>query len=227
MVKKTSILILLFILTACSASSGDEVTFVRTVDGDTLIANVDGKEEYVRLLLVDTPETKHPDKEVQPFGPEANELIDNTFTRSKPIELEFGTEKRDKYDRLLAYVYTEDGQMVNKLLLKKGLARVAYVYPSNDKYVDDFREIEQKAKEKEIGVWSVPMFVTEDGFNSNAAGNQPSTLELPYDPSGPDRDCGDFYSQKVAQAFFEAAGGPDKDPHRLDGEGDGLVCEGL
>ena len=47
----------------------------------------------------------------------------------------------------------------------------------------------------------------------------------PYDPSGPDKDCGDFSSQAEAQAFYEAAGGPAQDPHRLDGEGDGVACE--
>jgi hypothetical protein len=49
----------------------------------------------------------------------------------------------------------------------------------------------------------------------------------PYDPSGPDRDCGDFSSRSEAQAFFEAAGGPSSDPHRLDADGDGAVCEDL
>jgi competence protein ComEC len=48
---------------------------------------------------------------------------------------------------------------------------------------------------------------------------------LAYDPFGPDRDCGDFASQAEAQAFYEAAGGPEEDPHRLDGEGDGIACE--
>ena len=48
---------------------------------------------------------------------------------------------------------------------------------------------------------------------------------LPYDPFGPDRDCGDFTSQAEAQRFFEAAGGPESDPHRLDSEGDGVACE--
>lgn len=49
----------------------------------------------------------------------------------------------------------------------------------------------------------------------------------PYDPHGPDRDCGDFSTQSAAQAFFEAAGGPAGDPHRLDGDGDGVACESL
>lgn len=48
-----------------------------------------------------------------------------------------------------------------------------------------------------------------------------------YDPNGPDRDCGDFRTHSAAQAFFEAAGGPARDPHRLDGDNDGVACEGL
>lgn len=52
-----------------------------------------------------------------------------------------------------------------------------------------------------------------------------ATSSLAYDPAGPDRDCGDFATQAEAQAFFEAAGGPQEDPHRLDGEGDGIACE--
>ena len=55
----------------------------------------------------------------------------------------------------------------------------------------------------------------------------PSSGELPYDPDGPDRDCGDFDSWDDAQAFFLAAGGPDDDPHRLDGNGDGVACNSL
>jgi micrococcal nuclease len=54
-----------------------------------------------------------------------------------------------------------------------------------------------------------------------------SSYSGPYDPSGPDRDCGDFSTHAEAQAFFETAGGPTRDPHRLDGDGDGVACENL
>lgn len=54
-----------------------------------------------------------------------------------------------------------------------------------------------------------------------------ATSSLAYDPNGPDRDCGDFATQAEAQAFYESAGGPVSDPHRLDGEGDGVACESL
>lgn len=223
--KKYIGIFLLFILLIGCSPDATKITFVRAVDGDTLIAMIDGKEEYIRLLLVDTPETKHPNKEVQPFGPEASELMKKTFSPSDPIYIEYGTEKRDKYDRLLAYVYTADDQMFNELLLEKGLARVAYVYPPNDKYIEKFREIESQAKNKAIGIWSINGYVTEKGFNAKVV---PAKEKSPtYDTSGPDRDCADFSSQEEAQAFFEATGGPESDSHRLDGEGDGLVCEGL
>lgn len=220
---------ILFLSSCDDPSSKNKTTFVRVVDGDTLIANIDGSEEYVRLLLVDTPETKHPKLDVQPFGPEASQLMADTFSPSDPIEIEYGTEKRDKYDRILAYIYTPEGNMFNELLLEKGLARVAYVYPPNDKYVDDFRTIELQAKERKIGIWSIKGYVTNKGFNPDAVlTNQPYEGELPFDPFGPDRDCSDFESQAQAQAFFEAAGGPEKDPHRLDGsDKDGIVCESL
>jgi hypothetical protein len=54
-----------------------------------------------------------------------------------------------------------------------------------------------------------------------------TSQELRYDPSGPDRDCGDFDTWREAQAFYEAAGGPQKDPHRLDRDGNGIACESL
>jgi len=55
----------------------------------------------------------------------------------------------------------------------------------------------------------------------------PDDVQLRYDPSGPDRDCGDFSTWKEANDFFIAAGGPDRDPHRLDGDSDGIPCESL
>lgn len=58
-------------------------------------------------------------------------------------------------------------------------------------------------------------------------GRDVTPRNLPYDPNGPDRDCGDFDTQSVAQRFFEAAGGPADDPHRLDGDDDGVACESL
>lgn len=164
-------LTLCFILLAsCSQSAPDNLhaaTFVRVVDGDTLIADIDGKEEYIRLILVDTPETKHPNKGVEPYGPESTTLMEKTFSPRDPIYLEYGSERRDKYDRILAYVYTKNKEMFNELLLRRGLARVA-VFPPNDRYVEHFRSLEAKAAGDGIGIWSIEGYVTDRGFNMNA-----------------------------------------------------------
>src|SRR5690625_7942314 len=89
------LLFILVLLTSCSSTLPDnlhEATFVRVVDGDTLIANIDGKEEYVRLILVDTPETKHPKQPVQPFGPEASAIMERTYNKSHTIHIHDNTD---------------------------------------------------------------------------------------------------------------------------------------
>lgn len=151
-------------------------TVVRVVDGDTLKATVDGKEETVRLILVDTPETVHPSKPVQPFGPEASEFAKKTL-EGKEVELELDVSERDQYGRILAYVWIGD-KMFNEMLLEKGLARVS-VFPPDVKYVDRFREIESKARQKGIGIWSIENYATEEGYNetSEKQNNTGSTSE--------------------------------------------------
>ncbi|WP_316503131.1 thermonuclease family protein [Paenibacillus sp. CGMCC 1.18879] len=102
----------------------------------------------MRLILIDTPEMS-PE---EPFGPEAS-----TFTRKllqgKQVTLEFDQSERDRYGRLLAYAYIGE-EMVNELLLEKGLARVA-VFPPDVKYEERFRDVERKARAAGIGIWSL------------------------------------------------------------------------
>ncbi|WP_035349774.1 thermonuclease family protein [Fictibacillus gelatini] len=156
---------------------------IRVIDGDTIKVNVNNKEETVRFLLVDTPESVHPTKPIQPFGPEASQLTKKLLT-GKKVELELDVSERDKYGRLLAYVYV-DGKSVQEELLKKGLARVAYVFAPNTKYVDRYRKIERAAREKGIGIWSLENYVQEDGFHPKKEAKQPKEpLETEDHPSG-------------------------------------------
>lgn len=150
-----------------------EVT--RVVDGDTINVRINGKEETVRLLLIDTPETVHPSQPVQPFGPEASNYVKDLLN-GKNVQLEMDIGKRDKYGRLLAYLYVDE-QMVNKMLLEKGLARVAYVFEPNTKYVDDFYEIQKQAQQQEIGIWSIENYATEKEFEDDVAVVQENTNE--------------------------------------------------
>ncbi|MCY8487160.1 thermonuclease family protein [Bacillus atrophaeus] len=81
------------------------------------------------------------------------------------LQMEFDKgDHRDKYGRLLAYVYV-DGKSVQETLLKEGLARVAYLYEPNTKYIDQFKKDEQEAKTEKLSIWSKNGYVTDRGFN--------------------------------------------------------------
>lgn len=141
------------------------VELVKAVDGDTISVKYEGKTEKVRFLLVDTPETSHPRLGVQPFGPEAKAFTKDIVEKAKKLELEFDIgPNRDKYSRLLAYVYA-DGKMVQELLLEQGLARVAYIYQPNVRYVDKFNDLQQISRKKALGIWSVENYAQNDGFH--------------------------------------------------------------
>ncbi|MBF8228701.1 endonuclease YokF [Bacillus subtilis] len=141
-----------------------DVTLDRAVDGDTIKVTYNGNVDTVRYLLVDTPETKKPNSCVQPYGEDASKR-NKELVNSGKLQLEFDKgDRRDKYGRLLAYVYV-DGKSVQETLLKEGLARVAYVYEPNTKYIDQFKKDEQEAKSEKISIWSKNGYVTDRGFN--------------------------------------------------------------
>lgn len=156
-------------------SNQHAVTLVETVDGDTIKVNYNGKVETVRYLLVDTPEEKKPGTCVQPYAVSAyNE--NKKLVNSGKLSLEFETngDKRDKYGRLLAYVFV-DGKSVQEELLKEGYARVAYIYNPPYKYLSKYQSDEKIAKNKHLNIWSQSGFVTDKGFNGCAAGSNNST----------------------------------------------------
>lgn len=125
---------------------------VRVVDGDTFVIYYNGTNEKVRLIGVDTPESVHPNEEKNTeFGDMVSNYSKKMLT-GKKIQIEFDVEKRDKYGRLLAYVYL-DGQMYNEVLLEKGYAKLA-TYPPNVKYVDEFTKIQKRARENKMGMWA-------------------------------------------------------------------------
>jgi len=102
--------------------------------------------------MIDTPETVHPTVPDEPCGPEASFFTKKMLPKGKKVTLEFDKDKRDKYGRLLAYVYV-DGKSVQEALLAAGLAEVV-VYPPNNKYEDKYRVIEAKAKVAKKGIWA-------------------------------------------------------------------------
>ena len=142
-------LVIFFLIVVCywHNVSGDLVRVIRVVDGDTIV--IEGKIK-VRYIGIDTPETKDPRRLIQYFGKEAaaknKELVDG-----KRVRLERDVQDKDKYGRLLRYVWV-GGKFVNLELVKQGYAR-AKPYPPNVKYKNLFRESEKEAKENKKGLW--------------------------------------------------------------------------
>lgn len=135
------------------------------IDGDTIRIKYNGSSEKVRLLLVDAPETNHETLGEQPYGSEAKEFLKQLLAGQDSVYVEFDVSYRDKYKRLLAYLYTEDGISIQEQLLKNGLVRVAYIYDPNTKHVDWFKEVQKTAQNKAIGIWSVEDYVTNRGYD--------------------------------------------------------------
>ena len=125
-----------------------EVT--RVVDGDTVEADIDGREEDVRYIGVDTPESVKPDSPVECYGPEAADF-NRRLVEGKTVRMELGAEQRDQYGRVLAYVRLGD-TFVNAELLRRGYATTLTI-PPNDQYAGQFDRLEREAAAEGRGLW--------------------------------------------------------------------------
>jgi endonuclease YncB( thermonuclease family) len=126
----------------------------KVVDGDTITISMNGSPETLRLIGIDTPETVDPRSAVQCFGAEASSKTKELLTGKKVrIEKESSQGERDKYDRLLAYVYREDGLFINKYLVENGYAH-EYTYNKPYQYREDFKTAENTAKAQGKGLWA-------------------------------------------------------------------------
>lgn len=149
------ILTLLLCLNPLNVEAKDKVKFESCVDGDTIKVTYKKESKTVRFLAVDTPETKHPTKGEQPYGKEASNYTCETVKNAEKIELEFdkNSDKEDKYGRLLAWIWVDDN-LLQKELITKGYARVAYLY-GDYKYTGELQKLEKVAQTKKKGLWSV------------------------------------------------------------------------
>jgi len=137
---------------AGAEASGDVATVERVVDGDTIKVALGGRQETVRYIGIDTPETKKPGTPVQCFGKRAS-AENERLVEGERVRLVVGVEPRDRYGRLLAYVRRErDGEFVNERLLQGGFARKLTI-PPNDRYAARFGGIEAGARAARAGLW--------------------------------------------------------------------------
>lgn len=213
------------------------------VDGDTIKVLSRGFETTVRLLGIDTPETRRPGGLVQCFGPAASERTKHLLRNGQEVRMvtDVSQDRRDRYGRLLAYVYKPGKSgatgSINHALVATGYAKV-YIYRGNPfQHADAFQGAETRARRVAIGLWGEPC-------RGNTTKRDPSTVPPPsakpsplvdatpaapfqggcdsnyrgacVPPYPPDVDCADVTGSVTVVG---------RDPHRLDGDGDGVGCK--
>ena len=152
MIKKIFLILSLIILSISRVDASlIEVELLKCIDGDTAKFIVNKKEETIRFLAIDTPEDT---TKKEPFGQEASLFTCDHLKQAKKItiELDSNSDKYDRYNRLLAWVFI-DGTLLQTQLVKEGLAKVAYLY-GDYKYTDKLKVAEKKAKAQGLNIWA-------------------------------------------------------------------------
>jgi micrococcal nuclease len=159
-VRKGAAIVVLLVATLSGCGSdggGDEglgesvrARVVRVIDGDTIEVSLDGSEEDVRYIGVDTPETVKPGAPVGCYGPQASER-NHALVEGRTVRLVFDRERRDVYGRLLAYVHV-DGLFVNAALIRGGYARTLTI-PPNTAHASELRRLQARAGRDGRGLW--------------------------------------------------------------------------
>ena len=215
-------LLITLLLTACSNVSANNFPNVEVLsigDGDTITVRENGSKTTIRLACIDAPESS------QQGGKEATNYLKQLIPAGTTVGLR--TVTTDQYGRTVGEIY-RNGDSVNLTMVKRGQAVVYDRYlDACEDTKDQFLEAEQRAKSSNLGFWSEPNVLPWDYrrgervSSSNPSNSDSSNLPACVDS---DCDCFDFSSQQEAQQVLEAFPG---DPHRLDGDSDGIACESL
>lgn len=192
---------------------------LRVVDGDTIEVDRGLGAEKVRYIGVDTPETVKPGSPVEWMGPEAS-AANKALVEGREVVLEHDVSETDRYGRLLRYVWLHDGPawtLVNLALVSAGYAAVV-TYPPDVKYVELYLAAQREAREAGRGLWGEPpASAPTETSASGGSSCDPAYPDVCIAPPPPDLDCGDVPFRR----FRVLA----PDPHRFDGDHDGIGCE--
>lgn len=206
--------------------AGDDATITRHVDGDTIYVSGLGS---IRLIGIDTPETKDPRTVVECFGKEASNHLAALLPIGTRVRVTYDVERTDRYNRVLGYLYrSSDALFINAAMIIEGFA-AAYRYPPNVANADWFSGLDRQAREANVGLWAAcggintPASGTGSGATTTTAGGtssgtdcSPSYPGVCIPPAPPDLDCGDVtYKRFVVLP---------PDPHNFDGNADGIGC---
>ena len=233
--------------TAAVPAGARPVQLASVTDGDTIRVVVDGREEPVRLILIDAPETRDPNRPLECYGQEATAFLTQLLSLGGALSLETDVSDRDRYGRLLRYVWLDFGNgevyLVNEALARSGYASLS-TYPPDVKYVDAVREAAAFARAHGYGLWSACQ--TDASGDTDDLGGSQGIVAAPTAPSGPvqslpapasglggscdpsypdvcippyppDLDCGEIGFRRFAVL--------PPDPHQFDGDHDGIGCE--
>jgi micrococcal nuclease len=160
-----SIVLAFCLPTTVQAQERATATVLRVIDGDTLKVSYGDQEENIRLIGIDTPESsanpkakrdsKRTDKDLSLIisqGKEATNYVKGLIKPGDTIQVELDVQTRDKYGRLLGYVYLSDGKMLNEEVVRAGYANLM-TYPPNVKYQEQFLRAYEEARESKRGLW--------------------------------------------------------------------------
>lgn len=190
---------------------------VKVIDGDTIQVDISGKTETLRLIGIDALETGDPRSLVSCFGNEATNKAKETLTgKSVQLEADPTQGERDKYNRLLRYVFLENGTNFNNLMISQGFAH-EYTYRVPYKYQAEFKKAERQAREKKLGLWA------DDACSQPQVQAQPSKLQVAGTYTC---DCGKLCSQisTCEEAYFQLN---QCGCTKRDSDSDGIPCESL
>ncbi|GAA5112676.1 thermonuclease family protein [Haloechinothrix salitolerans] len=219
-------------------SDVQEAKVRRIVDGDTLkLAATNGRgplpssaQVDVQLLEIDTPETKHPSKPVQCYGPKATSHLKNLVPPGSTVWVQRDEELRDQHGRHLLYLWNDNGVFVNLKMVASGHAK-AVLHQPNDLHWKQISEAGRKAKSRDAGLWGACSHFGARKYTPKpepkpqpepepqpqpAPEPQPAPGVVSY-PYPPDKDCGE-----IPERNFRVQEG---DPHGFDADGDGIGCE--
>lgn len=151
----------------CSVQHFSETTQVRSItDGDTLRLQ-DGRK--LRLIGINTPELAHEGRPAEAYATEARDTLEQLFANSKTVRLLYGIEEKDRYGRLLAHAFLEDGSNVQTQLLKQGMA-LSITFPPNTRLADCYSRQEKIARCEKAGIWRGKTVITTGDLNSDFKG---------------------------------------------------------
>jgi micrococcal nuclease len=214
---------------AAVAENRQEAKVVKVIDGDTLDVSLNGKTERIRIIGIDTPETVDPRKPVQCFGQKASDMAKEQLS-NQTVQLESDPTQgeRDKYGRLLRYIWLDDGSSdFGAIMIQYGYAH-EYTYNIPYKYQTKYKQLQKDAEAGKKGLWADDACAGTTSTTKSTTSTSQNTGTTSTS-SGGDKDCSDFSTQAEAQTYFNSKGGSaTNNVDRLDGnDHDGKVCESL